>query len=431
MPTTAAAVLPFQDQAEYRLLCQALSASPGDAGESAAGHSAGWQYLAETDWQRLAALAEAQGVAPLLSRRLPPDAPAGLRSRLQRSYYISAANNALLIQELKTILKAFQQAGIPAVVLKGIDLAVDVYPDPALRVMTDLDVLIPYQLVPLALRLLSRLGYQKMAENHAHHHVLLHGGPQRQVPLELHWSLVDAFHPATAGDHHALEWFWQHTQPWPRQTWPRQTWPRQTWPHQADTQAAPHPPAAGLAALGALALQTEANLLYLTAHLLQQHPGEGERLIWYYDLYLLLQRQSAAGELDWMALLSQARRLGWEALLDQALHALEKRLSLPLPAGYLAARQALPPLEAGAAHGAAPAADRKPTRTSVVWRGLQSQPLPQRLRLLWDMFFPEPAYLRWRYRPRPQWLWPVYYPYRWFDILRDSIQTLVKPETPR
>jgi hypothetical protein len=421
MPTTAAAALPFQDQAEYRLLCQALSASLGGAMEGAADrgaawHSAGWQELEDAGWQRLAALAEAQGIAPLLSHRLPPEAPAALRGRLQRSYYISAAGNALLIQELKYILKAFQQAGIPVVVLKGIDLAVDVYPDPALRVMTDLDVLIPYQYVPLAVRLLSRLGYQKMAENHAHHHVLLHGGPQHQVPLELHWSLVDAFHPATSGDHHAQEWFWQHTQPWPR---------------QARLPAGSNPTAAGLAELGALALQPEANLLYLTAHLLQQHPGEGERLVWYYDLYLLLERQSAAGELDWMALLSQARLLGWDVLLDRALRALEERLAFPLPEGYLAARHALPPLEAGRAQAIPPAGERKPTRTRLVWRGLQAQPLPRRVRLLWDLFFPEPAYLRWRYRPSPAWLWPLYYPYRWFDILRDSIHTLVKPESPR
>lgn len=405
MTTAAAAAFPFQEQAEYRLLCQVLSATQG-----ANRRSADWQALDETGWQRLATLAEAQGVAPLLSRCLPPGAPAALRGRLQRSYYISAAFNSLLVQELTCILKAFQQAGIPVVVLKGIDLAVDLYSDPALRVMTDLDVLAPYPYVPLAVRALSRLGYQKMAENHAHHHVLLHGGPQRQVPLELHWSLVEAFHPNTAGDAHALEWFWQHTQPWPRR--------------------AAQPAAADLRELGALALTAEANLLYLVAHLLQQHSGEGERLVWYYDLYLLLQRHAAAGELDWTALLAQARRLGWEGLLDQALHTLEERLSWPVPEGYLAARQALPPLEASRA-AASPTGERRPTRTSVVWRGLRAQPLPRRMRLLWDLIFPEPAYLRWRYRPRPEWLWPLYYPYRWFDILRDSIQTLVKPESTR
>jgi hypothetical protein len=405
MPTTAAAALPLQDQSEYRLLCQALITAP------AAAQDAGWRTLDAPGWQRLAALAENQGVAPLLYRRLPPDAPEAVKSGLQRSYYSSAANNALLLQELKNILKAFQQAGVPVVVLKGIDLAVELYPDPALRVMSDIDVLVPYPYVRMAVRSLSRLGYQKMNENLAHHHVLLHGGPQKKVAVELHWSLVEAFHPATAGDHPSQDWFWQHTRPWP----------------SADAS----PAAAGLEGLGALALQAEARLLYLTAHLLLQHAGSGERLLWYYDLHLLLERQPASREMDWTALLRQAVELGWDEALERALQALELRFAAPLPAGYTAARAALPVSEGRRSRPTPQDPGLRRSRTRAVWQGLRAQPLPQRLRLIWDMFFPEPAYLRWRYRPSPAWLWPLYYIYRWFDILRDSILTLVKPETQR
>ncbi len=37
---------------------------------------------------------------------------------------------------------------------------------------------------------------------------------------------------------------------------------------------------------------------------------------------------------------------------------------------------------------------------------------------------PSPAYVRWRYKPRPAWLWPLCYPYRWLDILREGLSTL-------
>jgi len=32
--------------------------------------------------------------------------------------------------------------------------------------------------------------------------------------------------------------------------------------------------------------------------------------------------------------------------------------------------------------------------------------------------------MRWRYRPRPAWLWPLWYSYRWFDMARDGVATV-------
>jgi hypothetical protein len=32
--------------------------------------------------------------------------------------------------------------------------------------------------------------------------------------------------------------------------------------------------------------------------------------------------------------------------------------------------------------------------------------------------------MRWHYKPRPAWLWPLCYPYRWLDILREGLSTL-------
>jgi len=75
-----------------------------------------------------------------------------------------------------------------------------------------------------------------------------------------------------------------------------------------------------------------------------------------------------------------------------------------------------------------------------VWDGLEAQSWRGRLRLAWAIACPSPEYMRWRYGPRPvpsassgqalsgvegpAWLWPVWYVYRWFDILRDGLSTL-------
>ena len=53
---------------------------------------------------------------------------------------------------------------------------------------------------------------------------------------------------------------------------------------------------------------------------------------------------------------------------------------------------------------------------SLSWRA--------RLRLLLVNVIPSPAYVRWRYKPRPAWLWPLCYSYRWLDILREGLTTL-------
>lgn len=382
----------------YGQLCRALS----DAPEAAA-----WRSLDGEDWRRLAAVAVEEGVAPLLHRLLPPQVPApeAVRGALQRAYYSTAAQNALLFTELARVLENLRQAGVPVVVMKGADLAHSLYPDPALRPMTDLDLLTTPQHLRLALRTLAGLGYRKLNENFVHHHVLLHGGPGGNVAVELHWSLIDPLESSGNSLTQEQDWFWRRSIPW----------------------SAPGLPAG----LDALALQPHACLLYLSAHLLLQHPGAKGRLVWYYDLYLLLQRHATS--LDWSDLLLQARRLGWLGLVEEALQAVSARFGLLLPQAYLEAAAQHLPLERAADPARPPASPERFTRprSVLVWEGLRSRSPAERLRLLWDVIFPEPAYLRWRYRLRPTWLWPLAYFYRWFDILLDGITTFTGPKRPR
>jgi len=59
-----------------------------------------------------------------------------------------------------------------------------------------------------------------------------------------------------------------------------------------------------------------------------------------------------------------------------------------------------------------------------VWDALMALNWRTRLRLAWGVACPSPAYMRWRYKPQPTWLWPLYHPYRWFNILGDGLATL-------
>ena len=72
---------------------------------------------------------------------LKTELPAAVREHLKASYYATAARNTLLFRELSRILAALAEAEIPVILLKGVDLAQTLYPDPALRLMGDLDLL--------------------------------------------------------------------------------------------------------------------------------------------------------------------------------------------------------------------------------------------------------------------------------------------------
>lgn len=116
------------------------------------------------DWELLHALAVEHGVFPLLSLHLrdvagnilPSDSLAKM-SELSRSHSILCLS---FVAELFHILELFRVAGISAVPYKGPVLAAQAYGDPALRVFSDLDLILRHSDVARACGLLAEQGYQ-------------------------------------------------------------------------------------------------------------------------------------------------------------------------------------------------------------------------------------------------------------------------------
>lgn len=131
-----------------------------------------------TDWERLVATAAHHGIAGLVWRALreagaPVPRPA---ARLfQASVAHGRAANEIRFQALGEILGAFESEGIRALVLKGPALVGLFYGDPALRPMSDLDLLVARSDAMRAQRLLGGLGFTdtepvtSSALDHAHH----------------------------------------------------------------------------------------------------------------------------------------------------------------------------------------------------------------------------------------------------------------------
>lgn len=99
------------------------------------------------DWGRLVDMAERHRIAPLVYRTLsrPPFAsrvPEAVLSRLHGGYLLNGLANLLWQRELQRVVAGLAGEGITVVLLKGAALLHTVFPDPALRQLRDLDLLV-------------------------------------------------------------------------------------------------------------------------------------------------------------------------------------------------------------------------------------------------------------------------------------------------
>jgi putative nucleotidyltransferase-like protein len=262
------------------------------------------------DWDRALAIAEAEGVAPALGfvfrAEAPAGMPAGVRERLHWHLTQSTARHLIFTRELGWLLEAFEGEQIPVILLKGPALAETLYPDAALRPCTDLDLLIRRESLVAADRLLQRLGYRRLADDHSwsfdvtYDRAALYEGPSR-IHVDLHWGLLSD--------------------------------PRYSWDEREGLTVCDRAVPIRVAGQDALGLCPEDLLLYLAVHLAVHHGLAG--LLWYWDLALILERWG--GTLDWDALIVRASRWRVRAAFYFALLELEMLFGASAPAAAMAA----------------------------------------------------------------------------------------------
>lgn len=114
-----------------------------------------------TAWEALPSQAELHGMGPLLWHHLRgADIPESTRRSLRGLYLRDRALNQVHTKTLLGLLDLLGQAGIRPLVLKGLALAWQAYPDPALRPVSDIDLLLEKDDLLSALNLLERAGYR-------------------------------------------------------------------------------------------------------------------------------------------------------------------------------------------------------------------------------------------------------------------------------
>lgn len=357
------------------------------------------------EWNTLVQLANEEGVAPLLYmfclKAECKEIPDNYFQTLAQAYYATAASNSVLIDELTRILEVLGRVEIPVILLKGADLAHTLYPDVAMRPMADLDLLVPYACFEQVLHILEdQLGYhsqlietalniQRLVAYHRH----LSGGPRGLVNVEVHWNLVSSEQSWYAVP---VDWFWEHSQPI-------------NYPGIGESD-------------GIRKLDLEANLLYLTSHAMLQHGVKQCLMIWLYDIHAFI--SAYKDSIDWKQLTDEAGKLGWSCVLAAGLRQSEKYFGTQLPEDLLVT------LDVASEPQLANLVDFKSrfsgTRSIYDWYAMMSLRWPDRLRFASALLFPGREYILKRYQPKPNWLWFVYYPYRWMRVIWDTAQMLGK-----
>lgn len=256
-------------------------------------------------WDDLLAVAQDEGLAPALGFAIKAKAPRGVplvvRERSSRKLADSIAQQLLLGRELARLLRRFEREGMPVIPLKGPALAETLYPHPALRPSSDLDLLIRPEALAVVDGLLQTLGYHRLADAHswdfdlAYDRATLYAGPDG-VHVDLHWGLLSD--------------------------------PRYAWNEREGLAVWDRAVKIRVAGEEALGLCPEDLLLYLATHLAVHHGLGG--LLWYWDLTLLLERWGS--RLDWEAVIARASRWRVRTALAFALAGCDTFFGVSAPA---------------------------------------------------------------------------------------------------
>lgn len=234
-----------------------------------------------------------------------------LRQAIEQAARIELLGQLSMLREQQQVFAALLDAGTPFLVMKGGALAHWLYPMPHLRLVTDLDLLLPDRDAAMALEpVLANAGYSmrpmtddRLAKEHPFHKP---GGPYGTFVVDVHWRLFNSQMFQLGFDYDVLK-----------------------------HESMPLPNLPGVYGLGSVHALINAcghralNLPYTYVHGVQR----ANCLRWLWDIHLL------AGRLDdaqWRTLKHRARDSRVSAILQEALRKVQDELGTVLPAGLLA-----------------------------------------------------------------------------------------------
>jgi Uncharacterised nucleotidyltransferase len=338
---------------EEDLLCATLRGEPDV-----------WQRLQAGAAERFLDAAARHRVRPLLAWALGnrgelPRWPSTIGEGLRSAERAEAAIEVIRRVELCRLLRAFEQARISVLVLKGAAFAYSLYPEPWLRPRQDTDLLIRRSDAGRADGVMQDAGYRAMAVvtgdlvGHQRNYIREAGRGFRH-DCDLHWKPSN---PVAIADVLPADDLWQAAE--------------------------------ALSIAGhctALIARPDHALLLACLHRASHHHDSSD-LLWLYDLHLLAERLTAEQVHDFVEI---GRRTGAGPLCARGLSLARDRFSTRLPGASL-----LSDLEQTSARTLPGVYGRSSVRkVDLLWADLRSIPdWRHRLRLLGEHLFPPADYM--------------------------------------
>lgn len=261
-------------------------------------------------WLELLHILKAHWVLPLLywhTGKLPDEfrPPEPVFDNMRTAFQWSRARCFHMERQLQEIVPAFNDEGVRMVVLKGPALGRTVYPDPALRPSSDLDLLVRPEQFIRAREILKGVGYKcefKLFEVFKDFHceeVFIKLTNSRVArPVEIHWDLQPFFGKKRGN---GVKELFQKT-------------------IAADTVD-----------MTFETLHPVDTLIHAASHLTMVH-NQDMRLIWIYDIALLAQNLEAPG--DWEMLQDRSSDWGARQAVETALKLAQIVTGLELPGRF-------------------------------------------------------------------------------------------------
>lgn len=156
------------------------------------------------DWDYLITLADRHKVTPLLyfnlkdldaEKRIPP----WTMTKIEQRFFSNCARNIVVEQEIASILQETGRSGIEVIALKGFALMEEIYRNPGLRIMCDVDILVKKEQLFATADILLAHGFQcdqgplsglslAQYENELSFSKAIPG--KEVLNIDLHWMLI-------------------------------------------------------------------------------------------------------------------------------------------------------------------------------------------------------------------------------------------------
>jgi hypothetical protein len=287
-------ILPNLSREEELILCCARTQMSADVREHFHALVGG-----PLDWKRVAEIATLHRLRPLLYKHFKAEnlfeaIPQEIRTGIQNHAAFTVSRNMSLTTILAKTLRLLQENGIEAIPFKGPVLTLKEYGNLALREFYDMDLLLHRDQIQKAAKILLENGYnsqQTLDEQFLNTQLGCEfQSPDGKVRFELHWSFIQKW----LTYHVDMDAIWRRAQRWQ------------------------------LAGQPMRILANEDLLLYLCAHGVKHH---WERLFWVADIAEIIR----AEQIDWSALMEEARARGNWRVLALGLYLAKQMLDAPLP----------------------------------------------------------------------------------------------------